>query len=204
MNVSDKRHWYDGWIYDKILAPNQKIPFDKISRLIPEGSNAIDIGCGTGRLAFLLSRKCRSLLAIDLSEKNIRTATGTKEKLKTDNIEFIHSDLATIVRDHNKRFNFAILSYILHEVNRAERIKILNDTSLIADKIIVSDHKPSTTMTAKIIREILELGAGYGHYQNYRTYINEGGIEILASECGLKIVHNETHASHLQIVVLSK
>lgn len=204
MNVSDKRHWYDGWIYDKVLAPNQKIAFDKISRLIPDGSKVIDIGCGTGRLAFRISQKCRSVVAIDLSETNIRTATDTRAKLKADNIEFIHSDLSTYTAENKSHFDYAVLSYILHEVNRNERLRILNDTALVARKIIVSDHKPTTNLFACIIREILEFGAGPAHYLNYRTFINDKGIEALAAGCGLKIIHDETHSSHLQIVVLSR
>lgn len=203
MNVSDKRHWYDGWIYDRVLAPNQKVPFDRIASLIHVGSDVIDIGCGTGRLAFRLSGNCSSILAIDLSEKNIMTAINTREKIKAGNIEFIHTDLSTVAEGNKKHYDYAVLSYILHEVSRTERIKILNDAALLADKIIVSDHKPSTNMVTKIIREILEFGAGPDHYRNFTTYINDGGIEPLARKCGLKPIHNEIHNSHLQITVLS-
>lgn len=204
MNVSDKRHWYDGWIYDRVLAPNQKVPFDKIAFLIPEGSDVIDIGCGTGRLDFRLSEKCRSILAIDLSEKNILTATSTREKTKAGNIEFIHTDLSSVVGGNKRHFDYAVLSYILHEVSRTERIKILTEAAMVANKIIVSDHKPSTIMVSKIIREILEFGAGPDHYRNFTTYIIDGGIEPLAGKCGLKPIHNEIHNSHLQITVLAK
>ena len=46
----DKKHWYDGWFYDKLIAPNQDTMFAIISSLIVDNSSVVDIGCGTGRL----------------------------------------------------------------------------------------------------------------------------------------------------------
>ena len=204
MNVSDKRHWYDGWIYDRLLAPNQQVAFQKISNLIAEGSSVIDIGCGTGRLDFKLAAKCRSVLALDLSEKNIKTALRTRGLLEVNNVQFIHSDLASVVKQDGSFFDYSVLSYILHEVNASERIKLLADAASISDKIIISDHKPDTKTVARIIREVLEIGAGMDHYSNYRSFINEGGIKQLAAANRLKIIHEEVHSSHLHIVILQK
>lgn len=204
MNITDKRHWYDGWIYDRILAPNQVVPFSKIRNLIPAGSNVIDIGCGTGRLAFSLSGICRDILAIDLSEKNIRTAKTTLEEIRKDNITFLHSDLASILNREGIHFDFAILSYILHEVESDERVRILKDTATIADRIIISDHLPDASVTGKVIREVMEFFAGREHYANYRSFISEGGVIDLAEKTGLKINHEEVHAGHLHIIMLEK
>lgn len=204
MKISDKRHWYDGWIYDRILAPNQKVPFDKISALISPGSRVIDIGCGTGRLDFRIAEKCSSIIAIDLSEKNIATAIDTQKRLGINNIKFIHTDLASFMDGGKVFFDYAVLSYILHEVNTGERIRILNDTASVAGRIIVSDHKPETTAIPATIREIMEFGAGKDHYLNYRSFIREGGIKSLSERCGLRITDEQVHSSHLHIAVLQK
>lgn len=117
MATTNKRHWYDGFIYDKLLAPNQKGSFERISGLISENSDVLDIGCGTGRLALRLAGKCRSVTAIDLSEKNIATAKRTKKENRADNISFIHTSLSDFVREQTVHFDYAVLSYILHEVS---------------------------------------------------------------------------------------
>ena len=53
--TKNKYHWYDGWFYDKVIAPNQDKLFGQITSLIEPESSVIDIGCGTGRLAFALA-----------------------------------------------------------------------------------------------------------------------------------------------------
>ncbi|HLP74215.1 MAG TPA: class I SAM-dependent methyltransferase [Bacteroidales bacterium] len=204
MQTVNKRHWYDGFIYDRLLAPNQKGSFERISELIPENSDVLDIGCGTGRLAFRLAEKCRSVTAIDLSETNIRTAERTKKENSTDNINFIHTSLSAFLLLHPKHFDYAVLSYILHEVSDEERSQILREASSVSDKIIVSDHKPDTIPSARIVREVMEFFAGKDHYSSYRSYIRNNGISDLTGKAGLRIIRQETFRSHLQISVLQK
>lgn len=59
----NKDHWYDGWFYDKIIAPNQDRIFGEIKNIIQPNSKVIDVGCGTGRLSFLLLIKLKKLSA---------------------------------------------------------------------------------------------------------------------------------------------
>jgi len=72
--TENKNHWYDGWFYDSFIAPNQDKLFGQIKNLIEPDSRIIDVGCGTGRLEFALADKCRSVLRIDLSKRNIDKA----------------------------------------------------------------------------------------------------------------------------------
>ncbi|MBK7710882.1 MAG: hypothetical protein IPJ37_07995 [Bacteroidales bacterium] len=53
--TENKNHWYDGWFYDKIIAPNQDKLFGQIKNIIEQGSDIIDVGCGTGRPEFSLA-----------------------------------------------------------------------------------------------------------------------------------------------------
>jgi ubiquinone/menaquinone biosynthesis C-methylase UbiE len=62
--TKNKNHWYDGWFYDKLIAPNQDQLFGQIKNLVDSDSIIIDVGCGTGRLAFGLADKCKSVLGI--------------------------------------------------------------------------------------------------------------------------------------------
>ena len=51
---------------DKYLLPIRK----KIFRLIPKDCSVMDVGCGTGSLLFLLSKKINYGLGIDISKSD--------------------------------------------------------------------------------------------------------------------------------------
>ena len=70
----NKKHWYDGIFYDKVIAPNQDKAFRVAKDMMNKQSSVIDVGCGTGRLSFQLADKCKKVDGIDLSEKNIGVA----------------------------------------------------------------------------------------------------------------------------------
>ena len=135
--TENKNHWYDGWFYDRIIAPNQDQLFAKIKDLIDPQSTVIDIGCGTGRLSFALGDHCESVLGIDLSKRNIDRAQVILLRRPNHKISFQHSNVSETKLGVDKPFDFAILTYVIHEVNKEERIKLLNDVSLLADKIII-------------------------------------------------------------------
>jgi 2-polyprenyl-3-methyl-5-hydroxy-6-metoxy-1,4-benzoquinol methylase len=139
--TKNKRHWYDGWFYDTIIAPNQDKLFGQIKNLIEPGSGIIDIGCGTGRLEFTLADKCESLLGIDLSKKNIDRANLTLFQHPDVKISFQHNNLSEIISNGNVSFDYAILTFVIHEVNEEERIDLLSNIGRIADKIIVGDYR---------------------------------------------------------------
>lgn len=50
--MENKNHWYDGWFYDKIIAPNQDKAFASVKSLIEEKANVLDVGTGTGDYYF--------------------------------------------------------------------------------------------------------------------------------------------------------
>ena len=78
--MQNKNHWYDGWFYDKLIAPNQDRMFGEIKNLIEPNSSIIDVGCGTGRFSFTIADKVKKVIGIDLSSKNITTANKTLQK----------------------------------------------------------------------------------------------------------------------------
>lgn len=204
MVIDNKRHWYDGWIYDRILAPHQKDSFSRIASLVKEGSDILDIGCGTGRLVFRLAPGCRNITGIDLSAKNIATAKQTLDTNPDDKINFVHSDIETFVSGKSQRYNYSILSYVLHELNSDGRMHILKVAAEISDMIIISDHFPSVGFPANVIREILEMGAGPEHYSNYRNFVDNGGIQNHVLQSGLSVLHEEVFRNHLHIAVVKK
>jgi len=204
--TQNKNHWYDGRFYDKLIAPNQDALFGRIKDLIETNSRVIDIGCGTGRLEFTLAGKCQSVMGIDLSKRNIDTAQHTLDTRPDNKISFQHCSVSEIIMKGQPRFDYAVLTYVIHEVNEEERISLLNEIASVADKIIIGDYLvPRPKGFWSNLAEVIEFIAGAEHYRNFKSYVANGGITYLANKAGLN-VSNEiiNHPINNHIAVLTK
>jgi len=204
--VENKTHWYDGWFYDKVVAPNQDKLFTQIRELVDPESKVLDVGCGTGRLEFSLAARCKSVMGIDLSERNIERAQLNLKQQPNGKISFKHTTVGDLIIDGQSCFDFAILTFVIHEVNKDMRIDLLKEISTIADKIIIGDYLvPRPKGMGSLLTEAIEFIAGKDHYRAYKSYIADGGIKYLTEKAGLKIIaeiSNDPLSNH--IVVLSK
>lgn len=201
----DKNHWYDGWFYDKIIAPNQDRMFGEIKNIIEPNANVIDVGCGTGRFSFSVADKVKSVVGIDLSSKNIAKANQTLQKNPNSKISFLHTNLANLI-SQNHHFDYAVMTYVIHEVNPEERIALLKEMSQIADKIIIGDYLvPVNKGFWSALNVIVEYLAGTEHYTNFKDFVANNGLMGLADNAGLKIISEiKDKPVTSQILVLSK
>ena len=205
--MENKNHWYDGLFYDKIIAPNQDGMFRKIKSLIQPESEILDVGCGTGRLEFFLSDKCKKVTGIDLSEKNIKQAERKLRKSNQDNINFKHVGFDNFIKSNLLNFDYVILTYVIHELPYEDRISLLKRISGISKKIIVGDYLvPSPWGPWKILNELVEFAAGKDHYNNFKSFVMHNGISGLLDESGLIIhqeIKNRPSTSHIAVLTRS-
>ncbi|MBK7630703.1 MAG: class I SAM-dependent methyltransferase [Ignavibacteriales bacterium] len=203
--TQNKNHWYDGWFYDKIIAPNQDRMFGEIKNLIEPNSTVVDVGCGTGRFSFSIADKVNKVVGIDLSSKNILTATRTLQKNPSNKISFLHTNLANLI-SQNHHYDYAVMTYVIHEVNPSERIKLLNEMALIADEIVIGDYLvPRNKGFWSLLNEVVEYAAGKEHYTNFKHFVANNGLYGLSQQAGLKIVSEiKNKPSTSQLLVLAK
>jgi SAM-dependent methyltransferase len=205
--MENKHHWYDGLFYDKLIAPNQDRMFRKIKNLIEPNSEVLDVGCGTGRLEFFLSDKCKKITGIDLSERNIKQAEKKLKKNNRDNIYFKHIGFDNFAQNNSHTFDYVIITYVIHELPYKERLSLLKDISGISKKIIVGDYLvPSPKDLWNVLNEIVEFAAGREHYNNFKSFVRHNGIAGLLNESGLKIqkeIKNSSSTSHIAVLIRS-
>ena len=185
----EKRHWYDGWFYDKLIAPNQDRLFGAIKSVIEEGSSVVDIGCGTGRLCFQLASRCNEVTGVDLSSKNIKSAGKKLRGKKSSNVKFIHANGAALSNQLNRKFDYAVITFMIHEIPPADRNRILAETKLVAGKLIIGDYlAPLPKGFWTYLNKAVEFAAGSDHYKNFNLFVNAGGLLPLLERNGYKIL----------------
>ncbi|MEE9430768.1 MAG: class I SAM-dependent methyltransferase [Melioribacteraceae bacterium] len=200
---SDKKHWYDGLFYDKLIAPNQDKLFKQIKDIIEPNCSVLDVGCGTGRLSFQLASHCKTVVGIDLSSKNISVANSNLEKSKYSNISFVHSNALELQEKTNMKFDYAITTYVIHEIDIDDRLVLLNEMKQIANQIIIGDYLVPTPKTFMgKINTVVEYLAGKEHYNNFKTFVKKDGVNGLLKRANLELikeVRNMPPTSHLVV-----
>lgn len=188
MDQEDKKHWYDGKIYNYLIDPATEDTRNIISSLIENDSRVIDIGCGTGALALYLSKKCKYILGVELSKKMVYYANSVKEEKNIANVMFVHGDAEKISELTNEKFDYVVFSLCLHEMKSESRVRILEEIKNITDRIIIYDYlvKNNTSLQGAL-NSIVEFLAGKDHFYNYRTFLKENGIFGLLENNGFKI-----------------
>lgn len=205
--MENKHHWYDSLFYDKLIAPNQDRMFGKIKNLIEPNSEILDVGCGTGRLEFFLSDKCKRITGIDLSKKNIEQAEKKLKKRNYNNINFKHIGFDNFVKNNSHTFDYVIITYVIHELPYEQRSALLKGISGISKKIIVGDYLvPRPKGFWNVLNEIVEFAAGKDHYDNFKSFVRHNGITGLLDESRLRIhqeIKNDPSTSHITVLTRS-
>jgi SAM-dependent methyltransferase len=163
-------------LYDRPLAAARRVVVD----LVPKGSTVLDVACGTGELVFALAtQKNCQVVGVDLSRKMITFAS--KRNQCTD-VRFFHRDGTDLTGLKPGKFDYATILFLLHEVPRAKRVKLLNEALRIAQQVVVVDSRvPLPRNLHGIALRLVEASGGPQHYRPFADYLGTGGIEgILA------------------------
>lgn len=204
MNKENKNHWYDGLFYDKIIAPNQDKMFSVIKSIIKPNSAILDIGCGTGRLGFKLQDIVSSYQGIDLSNKNIKRANFLLRKKSSPIISFSHADIFNYFENSSVKYDYAILTYVIHEIDLRDRIRLLKILADNAKNVIIGDYLvPRKPGFWTFLNEVVEFVAGKDHYKNYKSFLLQDGIHGLAEAGKFSIINeikNKPTTSHIVVL----
>lgn len=200
--INNKNHWYDGSFYDRIIAPNQDMVFGIVKKIIEPDSAILDAGCGTGRLAFKLDEKFSLYDGVDLSIRNINSANKNLSQKPSHKINFYHADVFSFLQ--SRSYDYAVISFVIHEINEAEREKILITLTDHAKEVIIIEYlSPRPPGFWSILNEAVEFIAGKEHYRNFKSFIAAGGIYGIAERTGLKIIKeikNSPYTTHIAVL----
>jgi len=119
----------------RLFFPAQVISYRKLLREnrhllnIPPAGSVLDIGCGTGALAYCLREMGYSVTGVDASAAMIRQAQRTTKRFE---IELLVGDVTAGIDRDNKSFDLVIGSYIAHGLIREKRIHLYEEADRLA------------------------------------------------------------------------
>ncbi len=99
------------------------------TRNVSQNDRVLDIGCGSGSLAKDVAASAKSVLGIDIEEKNIEKA---KRKASAPNLEYRVADATKDLS--NEKFDIIIMSNVLEHID--DRVNFLKSIRPLADKFL--------------------------------------------------------------------
>lgn len=168
----------EGTIYKFIIDPLLSGLRKAAAKMIPDNLHIIDVACGTGALAFELSRKAHHITAIDTSESMINTANNSKVKLGISNIDFKVADATKLYQFKENEFDIATISLAIHQFDTETGLLILNKLNRISKKILIIDYAcPLPDNLYRNLTFFIERLAGREHFKNFKAYQKIGGVQ---------------------------
>ncbi len=183
-----QKHWYDGWFYARFIDSDLSSIRDRLHGYIEDNRRIIDIGCGTGGFALKLAPRSREVIGVDISKKQIEQARLRQKRRGVTNIKFEHFDATRLNIFEQEPFDYAILTFIIHEITHKKRIELLEQAAKISKKIVILDyHVPLSRNFWGCMIRIIEYFTSTDHYRNFIDFRLRGGLVPLAAEAGLEL-----------------
>jgi ubiquinone/menaquinone biosynthesis C-methylase UbiE len=149
-----------------------------IKRVAGSDKTVLEIGCGVGSLALMLADKCRYVVGVDYSSRQIAFAKKKKALKRHTNVDFVHADASQLEKVVKQRFDFATMVMFLHEAEPELREKVLRQALKFAKQVVIADFvSPFPGNMISLFFRILEYMAGVRHYRNFRNWMMLGGID---------------------------
>jgi len=195
----------EGTIYKFIIDPMLSGLRTATAGMIPDQLHIIDIACGTGALAFELSKNTAHVTAIDASESMIITANQAKNKLGVQNVTFRVANATDLSPFNTNEFDVATISLAIHQFDTQTGLQILEELKRIAREILIVDY--ASPLPANYYRHLtlfIEWLAGGDHFRNFKTYQEFGGIDTYLEQLELNAINKSIKGKGIFSLVLCK
>lgn len=170
--------WYDGLFYSAFMSQLAKPLLNSVAELIKENSTVLDVGCGVGQLAFILSGKCKQVTGIDFSSRMVEYASKQKTKRNLGNVDFVYGDAGRVSEIFSQSFDYVTALWCLHEMDYQSRHRVIAGCLSLTNRVILVDYaSPFPRNIAGAVQTLIELSAGKRHYAGFRDWQERGGLD---------------------------
>lgn len=195
--------YYDGWTYAAFIDRLSAGLYRRVAERVPADLRVLDAACGSGALALRLAARCRQVVGVDLSPRQIRQARRALARSGADNVRFELGDAARLDRYADGHFDQATAVMAIHEMPAGFRPAVLAELGRVARQVLVVDFAaPLPRNLAGLGQRLVEMIAGPRHFLSFLDYQRRGGLEPLAAEAGLTAVDHKVWGGTLDVVSL--
>lgn len=152
----------------------------------------LDVGCGTGALCAVLSKKGLNVTGIDPAEKMLNIA---RKRPENRDVRFLVANVLERLPFEDKSFDASIASYVAHGLQPQERKKMYAEMSrLSASKVIIYDYNQNRSALISFV-EWLERGDYFRFIKKARREMEECVFELKDCFSDVKVVNVDARAA---------
>lgn len=156
---------------------------------VKEGDRVLDVGCATGDQVFHCAKTGAFVTGIDLSAEMIEIAEKRKKSEGVSNVDFQIASAFNLPFE-NSVFDKASISLVLHEIESEKRNEVISEMKRVVKKdgnLVFADFTVPLprNILSQLIR-LVEYLAGRNNYENFKNYVDKGGLPFLLKKNGLK------------------
>ena len=190
VNMQSTQKFWDGTAEKYAAKPIKNMPayeqtLDRTRHYLSMDDTVLEIGCGTGTTALILSKDVKHITATDISAKMIEIGRGKAEDQNVGNVDFVQATLSD--RDLNPGPYDAVLAFnILHlledlpgSVRRANAL-LKPGGMFISKTVCLGEQSSFWRVVIFVMRKL-----GLAPYVNFVTFAE---LERTVEDAGFKIV----------------
>jgi len=144
------------------------------------GDRVLDVCCGTGDQAFYYTEAGITATGIDLDPNMLKLARKDKRGKALNNVSFQIAD-AQNLPFKGSSFDYASISFALHEKERTARDKTISEMRRVVKKegalIFIDFQVPLPKNLFSHLIKAVEFIAGRDHHRHFKDYIKQGGLD---------------------------
>ncbi|MFZ2447710.1 MAG: methyltransferase domain-containing protein [Syntrophobacteraceae bacterium] len=194
-------------IYDPLVGPFLRPVRRAVSRIARDRGcrRILDIGCGTGEQAELLANEGFTVAGLDLSPAMLARARG---RGRPGAAYFLGT--AEALPFHAASFDCVIISLALHEMGYATAVRVTDEALRVlasGGKFIVFDYLRPRNFISNMslaLMHIAERIAGKRHFENFKHFVNLGGLETFLEGFPLSVISSRGHFGGAMGLVVSQ
>jgi SAM-dependent methyltransferase len=192
-------------LYRHVVDPLLSGVHKAAAGMVSGNPKVLDIACGTGALALLLSKKASSVTGIDNAKPMVDAANKASDRKGIANANFYLQDAAHLPSATSEAYDLAVLSMAIHQFPIAVSLRLLRGLEQLTAELLLVDYAcPLPGNFYKPVVFGIERMAGQTHFRHFKAYMQFGGLPAYLEQTGLLIGEERTAGKGIFTLVKCK